>query len=413
MPDLRVDFLKKRFLEYYTNSSSEICLPHSSERREFGALLFDRKSMVRHRRIETESDLRVLLLSLAPSDVYYSSAYYEKPDASEMERKGWLGADLVFDIDADHFPTPCNKLHDEWTCNECSFVGRGSAPDICPACGGQKLESKTWPCEECLNSAKAETSKLLDILARDFGFSKSETQAFFSGHRGYHVHVESETIEALDSIARKEVVDYVCGLGLETGFEKIGKRTALTGYQRRLRLDDLGWRGRLARGLYDFVLHSKPEDWLGMGLSRRTAQTIARNISTILKSWGKAGPYRSVKGVGVESWRRIVEHCTECLSANVDTVVTTDIHRLIRVSGTLHGKTGLKKVGFPIPALDSFDPFKSAVAFKSGTVDVIISDAPEFRLGDEVFGPFKNCKMELPTAAAVLLVGKGRAEVST
>jgi hypothetical protein len=82
------------------------------------------------------------------------------------------------------------------------------------------------------------------------------------------------------------------------------------------------------------------------------------------------------------------------------------------MSGTLHGKTGLKKVEFPISELGAFDPFKSAVAFKSGTVSVVVSDAPEFRLDDEVFGPYKNCKIELPTAAAVLLVGKGRAEVT-
>jgi hypothetical protein len=62
-------------------------------------------------------------------------------------------------------------------------------------------------------------------------------------------------------------------------------------------------------------------------------------------------------------------------------------------------------------AIDVFDPFKSAVAFKIGTVGVFVSDAPEFRLGDETFGPYKNRKVELPTAAAVLLICKGRAEV--
>ena len=61
--------------------------------------------------------------------------------------------------------------------------------------------------------------------------------------------------------------------------------------------------------------------------------------------------------------------------------------------------------------IDVFDPFKSAVAFKISTVSVFVSDAPEFRLDDETFGPYKNQKVELPTAAAVLLICKGRAEV--
>ena len=412
MPDLSSDFLKKMFLEYYTDCFGRVCLPSSFEKRELGALLFEGKAMARHRRIGSEAELKGFLCSTVPSDVYYSSAYYEEPDASEMEKKGWRGADLIFDIDADHIPTPCNKVHDEWTCGLCGFVGRGETPDQCPACGGQKLETKTWPCDQCLDSAKAETVKLLDMLKRDFGFSEKEIHVFFSGHRGYHVHVESETTATLDSTARKEVVDYVCGLGLETGFEDAEKKTGKTDFPSSPRLDDFGWRGRLARGMYDFVLRAKPEEYLGIDLSRKAAEAIAQNRNAILKNWEKTGPYRAVKGVGAESWRRIVEHCVWLLAAKVDTVVTTDVHRLIRMSGTLHGKTGLKKVEFPISELGAFDPFKSAVAFESGTVSVVVSDAPEFRLGDEVFGPYKNCKIELPTAAAVLLVGKRRAEVT-
>jgi hypothetical protein len=82
------------------------------------------------------------------------------------------------------------------------------------------------------------------------------------------------------------------------------------------------------------------------------------------------------------------------------------------MNGTLHGKTGLKKTEFPIKNLDDFDPFREAVAFKDGAANVFVSSAPEFRLGGIMFGPFKNQTVELPTAAAVLLVCKGRAEVT-
>jgi hypothetical protein len=77
----------------------------------------------------------------------------------------------------------------------------------------------------------------------------------------------------------------------------------------------------------------------------------------------------------------------------------------------LHGKTGLKKTGFPVTAIKDFDPFKSAIAFRKGTATVLVSDAPRFRLGDQTFGPYKNQKIELPTAAAILLVCRKRAEV--
>jgi hypothetical protein len=77
----------------------------------------------------------------------------------------------------------------------------------------------------------------------------------------------------------------------------------------------------------------------------------------------------------------------------------------------LHGKTGFRKVKFPTANIKEFDPLKNALAFKTGTAAVFVSNSPQFRLGDETFGPYKNKKVELPTSAAVLLICKGRAEV--
>ncbi len=51
-------------------------------------------------------------------------------------------------------------------------------------------------------------------LENDFGFSQNELRVFFSGHRGYHLHIENEAVRSLDAMARKEIVDYVTGLGL-------------------------------------------------------------------------------------------------------------------------------------------------------------------------------------------------------
>jgi hypothetical protein len=78
---------------------------------------------------------------------------------------------------------------------------------------------------------------------------------------------------------------------------------------------------------------------------------------------------------------------------------------------TLNSKTGLKKVEFSISAVDDFDPFRDAVAFKRGIVEVKVSNAPKFRLGDETFGPYTNKKVKLPTAAALMLICRDRAEV--
>lgn len=412
MSNLTVDFVQKMFLKYYKECFEEICVPSLFEKREFGALLFKEKIMIRHKKFETSAKLQDFLSSIIPSDVYFSSAYYEQPDAPEMNAKGWKGADLIFDIDADHLSTPCDKIHDDWVCGKCGFAGKGVSPETCPNCKSEKFEVHTWPCERCIDSAKEEIIKLLEILTNDFGFSNKEVHFFFSGHRGYHVHVENEAIRTLDSVARREIVDYVYGLGLNVSLYGLdGKDSNALKMLKKLRLNDSGWRGRIAKSIYHFISLAKEEDYKSIGLEKGAIEAIMNNKATILMNWGVDGPWGFVKRAGSETWKKIAEHCAKVQSANVDTVVTTDIHRLIRLAGTLHGKTGLKKIEFPTSEIEDFDPFKSAVAFKNGLVNVLVHSAPEFRLGEEIFGPYKNKKVELPIAAALLLVCKGRAEV--
>lgn len=369
--------------------------------------------MLRHKGFARISDLKQFLRENVPSDVYRSCAYYENPIA-EMDKKGWLGADLVFDIDADHIPTSCNKIHDEWTCanSECGFSGKGITPDTCPVCGGKSFDTKTWPCDLCLESAKNETVKLIDILEKDFGFSDKEMMVFFSGHRGYHVHVENEAVKTLDTIARKEIVDYVSGLGLTLPSGKAKNRTRRRGASRDFSLHDFGWNKRLKLGLRNFIRNSTKKDLKNAGIRGKSVTEILENKELILNRCVGKGRWDSIKGIGVGTWNKLAEYVKTLESAKIDSVVTTDIHRLIRMNGTLHGKTGLKKMGFPLGSLKDFDPFKEAVAFKEGTVKVFVSSAPEFRVGGSVFGPFKRKTVELPTAAAMLLICKGRAEVS-
>ncbi|MGA3191582.1 MAG: DNA primase small subunit PriS [Candidatus Bathyarchaeia archaeon] len=400
------DLIQRMFFSYYSNCFHEISIPHSFEKREFAVFLLRNKIMVRHKSFAAVEELKDFLSGEVPSDVYYSGAYYQQPDAPEMTAKGWIGADLVFDIDADHIPTSCDKVHDEWTCGKCGIKGRGELPEKCPSCGGEKFDNTTWPCELCLASSKLETTRLLDVLMRDFGFSEKEVHLFFSGHRGYHVHVEGEAVGSLDATARKEIVDYVCGLGFDAALHGLDDKSPGT-----LALKDVGWRGRIARGINNIVLNAKTEDYEKMGLTKNVAEAMMKNKDTILKNLNESKPLGMPRGVGPQTYRKLSEYSRKSQSAKVDTVVTTDIHRLIRLPGTLHGKTGLKKTEFPIAALDDFDPFKNALAFRGGCTTVLVSKAPEFRLGDEEFGPYRNERVELPNAAALLLICKKRAEV--
>ena len=404
-------FVHDKFAEYYEMYSDLVRPPNSVEKREFGFLLFKERIMLRHKGFESAEAFRSSLKTIVPSDVYYSSAYYEKPE-EKMKGKGWQGADLIFDIDADHIPTPCTRLHDTWACSNCRTGGRGVSPKKCPVCKEQKFDEKTWPCEVCLESAKAEAIKLADILTKDFGFSSSELKLAFSGHRGYHVHVESEQVRSLDSMARKEIVDYALGTGLEAQFHGLGQRG---GQQSRILigpdLNDMGWRGRIARGTYELLLTASSEELEKAGLKKEIINTLLQHKEKLLESWKEKGPWGIVGGIGLENWKKIAKYAVEKQSAKIDTVVTTDTHRLIRLTDTLHGKTGMKKIAVPLTNIDQFDPLSSAVTFRKGSVTVLVSDAPRFRLEDETYGPYKEQKIELPTAAALMLLCKRAAKM--
>jgi DNA primase small subunit len=262
-----------------------------------------------------------------PSDVYYSSAYYERPSA-KMNSKGWLGADLVFDIDADHIQTPCATVHDIWVCNGCDASGTGMHPLKCSVCSGTKFKEKPWLCDICLECSKVEVIKLIDVLTDDFGFSSKDLTVAFSGHRGYHVHVESESVRELDSLARKEIVDYLMGIGLDAKFHGISKSVISTRRVSGPELNDKSWQGRVAKGTYEF-LH---------------ITSLLTYKEEILESWNKKGPWGAIKNISPETWRKIAQYGVEKQSVKIDTVVTPDVNRLIRLPNSLHGKTGLKKV---------------------------------------------------------------------
>jgi DNA primase small subunit len=374
-------------------------------KREFGFLLFEGKAMLRHKGFNSAADLELSLKTIVPSDAFYSCAYYESPDA-EMDKKGWQGADLIFDIDADHIPTPCGKVHDTWVCRHCGLADKGPSPENCPDCGESKLEAKTWTCDVCLESAKKETAKLLDMLRKDFGFTDHEMSVYFSGNRGYHVHVENEGIRELDSMARKEIVDYIIGLGLKAEFHEL-----ITGDRIRLEPESTSWKARIVRGIEAILTEADSTLIENLGLSRRSAAFLITNQEGLLESL-ETQQWLKVKGVGVKNWKRIIHWIVDQQSAKIDTVVTTDIHRLIRLTGSLHGKTGFMKTHVPFNSLDKFDPLREAIAFKDGEAVVNIVETPEFRIGDTVYGPFKNdSHVELPTAAAVFLLCKGVAQM--
>jgi len=412
----RFSFLKQNFLAYYREYAESLHAPSLMKEREFGFLTFREKMMIRHKTFRDMASFQKALLSLTPSDVYYSTAYYERPEA-DMARKGWLGADIVFDVDADHLDTSCKEKHDTWTCLKCQETGHGSKPFRCPKCGHEKLEEKAWMCDRCLFAAKEEMLKLRDFMVEDFGVIPKDIHLFFSGHRGYHMHLMTDRLRRLDDGQRKEIVDYVLGLGLDAMEQGLyqgppdvystDKHTMIIGPQ----LTDPGWRGRLAKGVLQIITTFDKKQLLDLGFSKGAVTQILDDREKSEREWLKQIPwnyYQDRWRVTEQTWKNAIEKSIDAvrLRTHIDTVVTTDIHRLIRMPGTLNGKTGLKATMLSLDELESFDPFDEPVVFE-GSQRVRVESAPEIRIRDKRFGPFDKETIEMPLAAAILLMAKG------
>jgi len=222
---------------------------------------------------------------------------------------------------------------------------------------------------------------LIEILVSDFGFTKKQIKTYFSGSKGYHVTVEGTDYEYLDQMGRMELADYVCGRGLLPEFIGIAKTSTVDDLWKRLpTLGESGWRGRVAEYFAD--------------------NNKADPKKKIIEIYAKFG-YRGFK--------KALEECVKRMGVTIDSNVTADIHRILRLPGTLHNETGLIKKR--VASLDSFDPLVDAVAFSDEHIEVEVTYAPPFTLLGQHYDLKPSQKVKLPLAAAVYLLGQGLAKL--
>ncbi|MEM3383355.1 MAG: DNA primase small subunit PriS [Nitrososphaerales archaeon] len=386
MDDKTIEFLKQTFREFYYKNSSKITAPIRMNEREFGYMSFN-KVMVRHLSFRTDGELRVFLIRESPHSVYYSCAYYYEPTLP-MGEKGWKGADLIFDIDADSIPTRCKDEHDIWVCKDCKFMDKGKRPETCPKCASTRIEEESWFCPLCLNATKNEAIKLVDFLLEDFGIPKDKIKVYFSGSRGYHVTVEESSLEGLDQLARNEISDYISGTGFSIESLGISKGASYDDMYGFLPLaNEPGWRGRIASFFTEFEFESY--------------ELIDKDVrDKILYIYGK---------IGYKSFEELIKKIVNDLGVKIDVMVTTDIHRIFRLPNTLHGNTGMLKK--KCDDLTSFDPLIDAVVLSDEPVKLFVYRAPKFNLKGDFFGPYHSEEVTLPLMVAVYLLGKGLAKV--
>jgi DNA primase small subunit len=316
-----------------------------------------------------------------------------------MSEKGWLGADLIFDLDGDHLPG----------------VSDTDFPTMIDEIQGQAW--RLWS----------------EFLHPEFGFKEEYIQTTFSGHRGFHIHVRDPNLMHLDSNARREIVNYIRGEGIDI-------QSSLT--------SNSPWGGRAINGI-DAVLQKLRLISQGDGDKKATVDqlhgiltTRAKSPKVKLKSTAKQRIVELAELAQSEDRvsRIMSDHklsvfgdvCTPIFwelvkgdssvvmgsAGETDEAVTVDTKRVIRWIGSLHGKSGLRVTEFPLERLEpgtpiSFNPLSEAVAFGSATTSVrairddviaeVAGERVDLSIGDE---------KQVGESMAMFLCLKGWAELA-
>ncbi|AJF26581.1 DNA primase [Haloarcula sp. CBA1115] len=381
-------YLRGRFGDHYRQAS--VTPPPAANEREWGFIPWTDgpgETMVRHRSLLDLGEIEDFLGRRKPRHVYFSAGRYDEPSASTMSDKGWRSSDLVFDLDADHLPSV--------------VLGEDSYAEMLAKCKDALL-------------------RLLDFLEDDFGFE--DLTVVFSGGRGYHVHVRDERIRHLERDARREIVDYVRGIGLE--FDELVDEESVAGTagrsspaQKRTLSTEGGWSARAHRhmlAVVDDLLAMEEADALeqlqeydGIGEGKATAALNAARSNYEQLEAGNIDVHPAFYQLA----KILLHEVVAADNAPIDEPVTTDTNRLIRLPGSLHGGSGLEVQRIDRDDLDAFDPLVDPVpeTFRGHDITVEVTDGGLVELDGDSF-TLEAGNQTVPEHVGVFLMARGRAE---
>ena len=381
-------YLRGRFGDHYRQAS--VTPPPAANEREWGFIPWTDgpgETMVRHRSLLDLGEIEDFLGRRKPRHVYFSAGRYDEPSASTMSDKGWRSSDLVFDLDADHLPSV--------------VLGEDSYAEMLAKCKDALL-------------------RLLDFLEDDFGFE--DLSVVFSGGRGYHVHVRDERIRHLERDARREIVDYVRGIGLE--FDELVDEEAVAGTagrsspaQKRTLSTEGGWSARAHRHMLAVVddllamdeaaALDRLQEHDGIGEGKATAALNAARSNYEQLEAGNIDVHPAFYQLA----KILLHEVVAADNAPIDEPVTTDTNRLIRLPGSLHGGSGLEVQRIDRDDLDAFDPLVDPVpeTFRGHDITVEVTDGGLVELDGDSF-TLEAGNQTVPEHVGVFLMARGRAE---
>ncbi len=384
-----------RFTQYYRNA--DLWSPPRLKSREWMFIPFGPGKPIRHKGFSNLDEVRQFICSSPFHSCFYSTAYWKKPYELKMSDKGWLGADLIFDLDGDHLPGVTDR----------------DFPAMI-----EVIQEQAWTLWN-------------DFLEPDFGFKEEYLQVTFSGHRGFHLHYRDPKYFHLDSESRRELVSHIRGEGVEVT-DVLSRASGESA---------VGWPLRINSGISSVI---SKLDTIYEG-NAKMLNSVTSNLQEMLDREGikglrgKSSIEKLAELLQAENRReRVLEGRFTALNnhallfqnilkadagvvlgsaGETDEVVTIDTRRQIRWPGSLHGKSGMRVTEFPLSRLDpessnAFDCLSEGIALsreKEYDLEIIAEDIVA-RFDDKLISGTIGDKITLHEAGATFLVLKGWAK---
>jgi len=250
------------------------------------------------------------------------------------------------------------------------------------------------------------------MLTEELGIDQKQIAIVFSGGRGYHVHVKDLAFRSWGSAERRELIDYVCGIGIDPKALLSVPNPVIPGWPHRFRealSGYLRWLGTLEEAAA--IAHLTEIE----GVRANSAATFLKRREDLIAQI--TGPVpgailkdRVISAIAHETEGEFRKRLNE-KAALADEPVTTDTKRLIRMPTSLHGGSGFRVQQVELRNLPEFDPLTDAVIF--GTRDVNVDC--RFPLSMPMLGSTYQLPKGIstvPEAMAVFLCCRGIAEIA-
>ena len=316
---------------FYAEASFDLPVP---KRREFAFQHWDAPGPNdRHHHFSDFEELRRVMEHRAPKALFASSAHYLDPGHPRIDNKGMVSSELVFDFDVGDLPSH-EQSDDFW---------------------------------QNMDAVATHVRRLLEERLPELGFDTSNAFISFSGGKGFHVRFFEEALGGMSKTAREEIQNHVSGnalnpmhvfgVGRKTPRSKLRPRyiPGLTG----------GWPGVVSACTREYLLTiASVDDATAIAFMKANAPiqrsgenkgkkvTVANATLTEIVRAIRASPRFVEEGGIFESILKTKKNSDFVVESilwlakirygcAIDLSVTSDPRKLLRVPGSIHGKTGL------------------------------------------------------------------------